>query len=395
MKQRHIAVFTPLMGGHIYPALGVCSELVRRGHHVTYPTTESHAARIRQAGVTPIEFVAPQLRHVEKISEDSEPDGPKYWRAFISVVGPLMIATAAVTVAELKSYYASNPPDLIIYDWFAFAGRILAKQLGRPAIQLHSHFAHHDSLMRVDGVCTTPEPLLGYARLLDSFMSTYGFEERCLWHYEKLNLFLIPRSFQYDRETFDSRFQFVGPTHNRQPGSGTWKSSAGTGKPLLLISETTASTNGNFLRLCIDAFAESKYHVVVSKAPNSPEAASLPSNFEINRTVFNREILPFASVMVCQGGMGTTLESLYHGVPVVSLPPDMFNSEVAYRADELGLGVHIRQRDLTPGRLREAVDRAFSDESMRQRVERMQSDLTTSPGPVGAADSVEDFIASL
>lgn len=396
MERRHIAVFTPFIGGHVYPALGVCSELVSRGHRVTYPTNESYAARIRQAGATPIEFMAPQIEHVEKIIEDDEPDGPKYWRAFTSVLGPLMIATAAVTVAELEEFYATNPPDLILYDWFAFAGRILARQLGRPAIQVHSHFAHHASLMRVEGVCTTPEPMLGYAKLLDSFMSTYGFEERDhLWHFEKLNIFFIPRSFQYEFETFDSRFKFVGPTHNRTPRRGTWKNSAGNGKPLLLISEATSSTDGIFLGLCIDAFAESKYHVVVSKAPNSPEVASLPSNFEINREAFNCEILPFSKVMLCQGGMGTTLESLYHGVPVVALPPNMFNSEVAYRVDELGLGVHVRPRGATATILREAVDMAFSSEAMLGRVRRMQFDLMSSPGPAGAADFIEEYLAHL
>jgi hypothetical protein len=66
---------------------------------------------------------------------------------------------------------------------------------------------------------------------------------------------------------------------------------------------------------------------------NSPEISSelVPHNFEINREVFNCEILPFTNVMVCQGSMGSTLESLYHGVPVVAMPSQPYNSEVSYR----------------------------------------------------------------
>lgn len=395
MEKRHIAVFTPAVGGHVYPALAVCSELVSRGHRVTYATTERYAAKVRETGATAIEFKEPEIRNAEKIAQLSSSDD---WRPWLSVVGPISIATAAVTAAESEGFYAENPPDLILYDWFAFAGRILAKQLGCPAIQMHTHFAHyHDSLMRIEGVGTTPEPLLAFATLLDSFLSTYGLEERGhLWRYEEFNIVLVPKEFQYDLDSFDSRrFKFVGATHNRKPRASAWKNRAEKGKPLVLISETTSSTDGRFLRLCIDALAESKYHVVASKAANTPEipAESLPRNFEINRTAFNCEILPFANVMLCEGGMGTALESLYHGVPAVALPPHAFNTEVAYRLAELGLGLYVRQPGVTSNKVREAVDIASSDEAMLRRVKRTQSDLASSPDPVeAAADSIEGHL---
>lgn len=393
MDKRHIAVFTPPMGGHVYPALGICSELVSRGHRVTFPIGASLAARVREAGATAVEFEATAL--AEKTIQDA-PEDSKLWGAFTSDVVPWVLATATTAVTQLREFYATNPPDVVLYDWFAFAGRILARQLGRPAIQVHGHFAHHhDSLMRIDGVCTSPEPILAFAESVDSFMSTYGFEgRRHLWHYEKLNIFCVPREFQYDAESFDSRFKFVGATHNRKPRAGAWQNKNETGKPLILISEPTSSTDGRFLKLCIEAFAESQYYVVVSKAASSPEvsAASLPRNFEINRDAFNCEILPFASLMLCQAGMGTTLESLYHGVPVIAVPPNAFNAEVAHRVAELGLGLHVPQRGMTAAALREAANAAFSDEALLGRVKRMQSKFASSPGAQAAADSIEAFL---
>ncbi|WP_157995148.1 nucleotide disphospho-sugar-binding domain-containing protein [Peristeroidobacter soli] len=394
MEPRHIAVFTPMIGGHVAPALGVCAELVRRGHRVTYPTNESYVARIREAGVTPLELKFPQLRNAEKIYEDVASDDIKYWRAFAFVTAPTALASSAAAVAELQTFYAANPPDLILYDWFAFGGRILAKQLGCPAIQLQSHFAHRNALMRIDGVCTTPEPMSGFGRFLDAFLATYGFEgSNQLWHYEDLNIFCVPREFQYDFESLDGRFVFVGATHNRTPRQGAWRNTVERGRPVILISEATSGTDGSFLRLCLAAFAGSKYHVVVSKAPNTPEPASWPGNFEINRTAFNCEILPFANVMLCQGGMGTTLEALYHGVPVVAVSLNPFNSEVAFRMADLGLGVYVRERGVTPAILAEAVATASSDEAMLARVKRMQSRFATTPGPTAAADAIEGYLA--
>lgn len=395
MEPRHIAIFTPPIGGHVYPAVGLCSELISRGHRVTYPINEGFAASVRKSGATAIEFKVPEFRSADKPRQELAPEDSEDWGAFTSTIAPWLIATAAATLTQVRGFYTTNPPDLILYDWFAFAGRILAKQLERPAAQVHGHFAHTDSLMRIDGICTTPQPMLAFAEAVDSFMSTYGFEgRRHLWHFEKLNIFFVPREFQYDSDSFDCRFKFVGATHNRKHRVGVWKNRSVKGQPLLLISEPTSSMDGRFLTLCIQAFADSKYYVVFSKAANTPEvSASLPRNFEINRHAFNFEILPFANLTLCQGGMGTTLESLYHGVPVIAVPPNPFNSEVSYRMAELGLGLHIRQLGMTPQTVRAAVDAAFSDEALLRRVKRMQPDLARSPGAQGAADSIEGFLA--
>lgn len=395
MEKRHIAVFTPLVGGHLYPALGLSSELVRRGHRVTIPTNAKFAAKICEIGAEAVEFKMPETRYLEKILEDASPEESGYSRMY-TVFLPMNLTRAAATVAELKEFYSANPPDVILYDRFAFAGRILAKLLGRPTIQIQAHFAYHDFLMRIDGVGTNPEAMVAFGSLLDAFMSTYGFEESGhLWHFEDVNIFFIPKEFQYDSDSFDSRFKFVGATHNRAPRAGAWRNGAEKGKPLLLISETTSSLGQKFLTLCIKAFADSQYHVVFSKGLDSPEVPPhlWPRNFEINRDTPNCEILPFADVMVCQGGMGTTLESLYHGVPVVSVPSNPYNSEVSYRLVELGLGLDLPERSITPSALRQAVDTAYSDDALRRRVKHMQDTLRSTPGARAAADAVEEVLA--
>lgn len=401
MEGRHVAVFTPLVTGHVYPALGLCSELVSRGHRVTYPTNELFAAKIREAGaeaIVAVDFEVPKTRRAEEETQYSSLDYSQFWHQFISATCPMLIEAAANTVAKLEGFYAANRPDVILYEWFSFAGRILARQLGCPAIQICSHFAHHrDSVLRIDGICTNPEPMLAFGQLVDSLMSKYGFEEEGqLWHVEKMNIFFIPREFQYDADSFDDRFIFVGATHNRKPRRAVWKKTVDNGKPIVLISENTASTDDAFLKLCVEAFGDSRYHVVFSKGLHSPEISTslLPSNFEINRTAYNRDILPFADVLLCQGGIGTTLESLYHGVPVVAIPPNPFTAEVAYRVAEMGLGVHVPECGLTPNRLREAIDRACFDEALRRQVKRMKDSLGRNPGAeaAAAADAIEEFL---
>jgi MGT family glycosyltransferase len=369
--------------------------MVKRGHRVTYPTNERFALRIRETGAEAVEFRSLDLSYPEKLFACPLSVDFNYWRMFASVVGTQILAQATATMTEVEGFYAANPPDLILYDWFSFAGRILAKHLRCPVIQVGAHFAHEGTLIRVDGVGMTPEPMLEFERMVDSYLSLFGFEGRGhIWDVEEMNIFFIPREFQYNVDSFDDRFKFVGATHNRKPRMPVWESRAEE-KPLVLISESTSSNDERFLKLCIEAFAESPYHVVFSKGSYSAEVASmrLPNNVEINREALNCEILPFADVMLCQGGMGTTLESLQYGVPVVAVPITPWHSEVAYRMTELGLGVCVPERGITPSSLKEAVDVAASDEALLGRVRRMQEDLNNNPGGKAAADAIEEFLA--
>jgi MGT family glycosyltransferase len=392
---RHIAIFTLLNPGHLYPTLGLCSELTSRGYRVTYPTLDRFAEQIRQTGAEPVVIKIPELTNVEKILQYPAPQDPKFWHILTSIFWPSFLSSAARILAETETFYDENVPDLVLYDWFSFSGRILAKRLHCPAIQHWAHFAHRGFLIREDGVCTNPEPTLGFAHLLDSFMSAYGIEEKDnLWHTENLNLYFVPRDFQFDADSFDDRFCFVGPCLNRPPRS-SWKNNSG-GRPILLISESWATKESNYFKTCIDAFAESDYHVVFSVGENSPQnyVDSLPANFEINKDAYNTAILPHAALMICQAGMGTPLEALAYGVPVLAAAPrSPYHSEVAYRIAELGLGLHLPECDMTPVTLRASVDRIVGDRALLSRVKHMQERLRSAGGAKMAADRIEEHLA--
>jgi MGT family glycosyltransferase len=379
----------------MYSFIDVCSELIKRGHRVTFPTNEHFARSVREAGAEAIEFEFQMMRFPKALRQYPWCDSSSFWRMYASTFCPLTIGAAVAMVAELEEFYARNPPNVFVHEWFNLAGRILAKQLGRPAVQMSTNFAHHNSIVREDGVCTTPQPMLEFSPVLDTFMSMFGFEEKGqMWHVEPLNIFLIPKEFQYDVSLFDNRFKFVGATFSQRPSPTSWKNGAKKGEPLLLISEASTTVDDSFLKLCIEAFAESQYHVVFSKGSNSPEGSSklLPNNFQVNRETFNREILPFSDVALCQGGMGTTLEFLYHGVPVVAVPSTPFNAEVAYRMAELGVGLSVPGRGVTPVVLKNAVDTAWMDKALRSRARRMQDNLRSKRGAELAADTIEEFL---
>jgi len=396
MKPKHIAIFTHMAAGHVYTFLDVCSELKRRGHRVTFPANKLFAVKINAAGIEAIKIQMPEIRLPRYLLQYETGDDSSYWQRLGCIGCPSSIINTLSIVRELEEFYETNPPDGILYDWFSFAGPIFAKLLRCPAIQIGTHFAHHNSMARLDGAYVTPQPILDFAPIIDNFMSAMGVEgSGQIWHAEPINIFLIPREFQHDVDSYDDRFKFVGVTFNSRQNKALRKNRTNDGKPLLLISEASTSEDDRFMRLCVEAFGNSRYQVVFLGGVNNTEVSSvvLPNNFEFHREVSNRDILPLADVAVCQAGMGTTLECLYHGVPVVAVPPIPFNSEVAFRISELGLGVHVSERGMTPLALKSAVDTASMDQAIRGRVRRMRDTLRSNRGAELASDIIEQFFS--
>src|SRR5688500_8640443 len=108
MKPRHIAVFTSMGAGHVYTSLDVCSELIRRGHRVTFPANDFFSAKVREAGVEALELKLPKVSYPEKLLQYEPGDDSSFWNHLGSIYGPVIITNALSTVGELGSFYETN-----------------------------------------------------------------------------------------------------------------------------------------------------------------------------------------------------------------------------------------------------------------------------------------------
>jgi MGT family glycosyltransferase len=216
-----------------------------------------------------------------------------------------------------------------------------------------------------------------------------------LWHRENLNLCFLPRAFQYQAESFDSRFHFVGRCLKR-PHTVGWKDKS-NGAPIVLVTDSQGSGDHSYFQAMARALGGSKYRVILSVGEQVSDAAlePLPDNCEINRTGSHLEILPRTSLVICQVGMGITFEAIYNGVPIIALPIDPGHAEVAVadRIIDLGLGLRLDRNALTTDVIRNAVEEVTSDVELRCRVKEMQSIFRVSSGNAAAiaADKIEEF----
>jgi macrolide glycosyltransferase len=397
MHGRHIALF-PLPGlSHVYPFLGLCPELVRRGYRVTVATIERAAKLVISAGAEPI------IVETDRYSIPTAAaaigalpiNDPKRWEESANLHSRWLLNSAAISVWKLDKFYEENRPDLVIYELSAYAGRILAGRLHSPAIQYYPDFIQHSGYVCWEtSVGYSPPSIVDFSRLLDSFLWAYGFKEtNNFWHSEDLNFYQLPREFQFNADSIDSGpFCFTGPFLDR-PFRPIWKDHSG-GKRVILVSALGGSTDADYFNTVIVALSGSQYHVILSVGEHFPigELGTLPMNFEINTSASHLEILPHTDLHLYSGGPTSTLEGLHFGVPLIAIPSYDRNYIIANRLAELNVVVNLPLHTLTSQTIRENVEVVLQDDTFLERVKQMQRTIRGAGGSAMAVDRIEEFL---
>jgi MGT family glycosyltransferase len=402
MKRRHIVIFTLMGNGHLYPILPLCNELIAHGLRVSCPVNIRYAGRVNATGAEAVVFT--ELPVDKALRAENEA------RAELLTTDPRRLETSdlewehlsrstADFLSQVVGPYERDPPDLIIYNRYSIPGRIVAHRQRLPAIQFSPHFAYpgHSRLWQ-RGSCETPDGMVAYGERLDSLLAVYDIHTSDnLWHTERLNLHLIPREFQYRADIFDDRFLFCGSLVQR-PFESIWRPRQ-AGRPIVLISgysglPETKSSDWAYFKLFVEALADEPCHCVLSigDGVSADSLTPLPANFEVNHRTSHLEILRHATLFACHGGMGSSLEALYNGVPVLAIPSSPYTEEVAHRVNELRVGTVLPRSDLRVNTLRETVLAMLRDDSLRQRAGELQQVFSRSGGVTAAARRIERFL---
>ena len=144
--------------------------------------------------------------------------------------------------------------------------------------------------------------------------------------------------------------------------------------PVLFVSLGTAfNDRPSFYRACLEAFADQgPVAMAVGQHVRVDDLGPVPGNVDVRSWFPQPAVLRHASAFVSHAGMGSTMEALYYGVPLVCVP-QMLEQEVnAGRVAELGLGVRLDAARLTADDLRAAVDAVTGDAAVRAGLDRMQ-----------------------
>lgn len=389
------AFFNSAAYGHVNPTLAIVKELVARGQRVIYYLTEEFRSMIETTGA---ELRPVVIRPFEGIEKGNMSIG--------TLPSRLQQMTEQLLPPVLE-YLRAEPPDFIVYDstslWAIFASRIL----NIPAISLRSMYAASDTAtpMSPQRAHKFPFPMQEFIKAneaLEALSASYGlppFNVRSMFnHTEPLNIVFLPRIFQPGGDLFDESFVFVGPSISEQrDAQNSLFLEKIDGRPLLYISLGTIFNNDwqRFLDMCFSAFRDTEWQVVLSlgKHASHIQLQDIPENFLIEDYVPQLEVLQRSRSFITHGGMNSTMEGLYFGVPPIVVPQTVEQERTAQQVEKLGLGLQLDKETLTAEVLRNAVKQVAEDKTLQPRLLFMQQEIQNAGGYQRAADEILAYTA--
>ncbi|MFG1642602.1 macrolide family glycosyltransferase [Amycolatopsis sp. NPDC049252] len=389
MPRKHIVMVGCSAPSHVYPSLGVISELVRRGHRVSYVVGSPLAGLVSPTGATVVDHPT-----IFPLGEAAVwPDDPAdAMRVFLD--------EAIAVHPRLTSVFDEDRPDLLLYDIGGLGAPVLGRRYGVPAVQLSPTLVawegYDEDMAEVMGPIKASPSGVDYAAAFTSWLRANGiFEDPWTWlgHPERV-LSLIPRAMQPHADRVGPHVRFVGPCLDpARLADRSWQPPS-SGRPVLLVSFGTAYNDQlDVYRACVEAFA-ADWHVVMSLGKHVSPAAlgPLPASVEVFPSVPQPAVLSAASAFITHAGMGGATESLWFGVPTVAIPQaaDQFGN--AARLEALGVGRHLPASSVTASSLRAAVDEVSTSPSVAAQLASLKAEIRGHGGVTAAADAVESYL---
>lgn len=378
MKNARIAFVSYPDASHVNSMRPIVRTLARRGHYITYATSERFAPRLEESGAKVL------------VGLPFSPFSPEAWSESI-------FRMAQRTLDDADSFYTQKP-DLMIYDFLSLAGPVLAQRWSIPAMQMTPHFAYEACSFHLQ---IRSERMREFYRRFgkdcDSFLRSHGVD-RHDWpfHREELNLHTIPKEFEPSPQAVaDERNFYAGRCAGEAPYYGKWENTF-SGRPIVLVSSSSTIPRGlDYFQVCIAALAPFEWHVILSigEEIDAAHLMPLPPNFEVIRGVSNTQIYPYAALVIFGGGVTATAEAAYHGVPSIVTSVGLPELEgLGDNIESLGFGRHVKMDEMNATHLGKVAVEVTKNQRIYDNVARLMRSVRSAPGAEEAANRIEGYM---
>jgi len=348
-------------GGNLPPALGIASELVRRGDDVRMLGHEAQRDAISRAG---LEFT-PIRTGRDYVS--AEPRG--------TVDGTFGLAAVFADRGigdDALSMLAERPADVVVVDCLLWGAQQRLEQAGaRVVILVHSLSAFFDRNAR------GPLGLIARLRGTDAVAAERG---------AALELVTSRAELEPPRRIRES-VQHVGFVWQDHPPVAAER----TAVPRVLVSFSTTSFPGQAraLQRVLDALADEPVEVVATTGAVDPSGLRVPRNASVARLLDHAQVLPTTALVVGHGGHATTARALAAGIPVLVMPmhPLMDQPLVGKAVERLGVGATL-PKSASIERIAAAARRLLDDRVVADAASALGRAVRAADGAVVAADAL-------
>ncbi len=385
-----VAFFNVGAAGHVYPALPVVSELIRRGESVVFSTSPQYRDIVERSGAEFRSYDTSPVNHVRP------------YPTILHLAESLLKRSREMLPAILRELERTDY-DYIIHDCLAPWGRFAAQITGLPRLCSSATLAMHPAIAEgaisrgrrlqaaLRGVPAAGGLIHAASRLRKEYQVTgFGLLDLVTNH-APLNLVYTTREFQPRAELFDESYCFLGPTAHELAKPDDFPLKELDGRRVVYVSlGTLHNVDPLFFKLCMAAFDGRQELVVIALGPGT-DISSLqpfPQNCIVRNFVPQFEVLRRADLFITRGGLHSMSDSFWHAVPVLVFPRSFEHLIQARRVEELGAGRIMTERGITPESLYAAGSEVMADGHFRESAAKIGDSFRAAGGSAGAADAV-------
>jgi UDP:flavonoid glycosyltransferase YjiC (YdhE family) len=408
--------------GDLHPVMAIGRELRQRGHRVVIASSGVHRERVEAAGLgfhAARPTLSPDDKELLRATMDAA-KGPE------RVIRGVMMPALRDSHADLKAAIeADGGADLLVTSEIAFAGPILADQLGirwaSTVLAPISFFSQYDPpvLPALPGLRSiqqvAPRALnrwllalgrrmaAGWAGPVHEFRRELGLRpvEHPIFggkHGRDLVLALFSAVLaepqpDWPRNTVLTGFAFYDRLEPRAGLSPELQQFLEAGTPPIVFTLGSAAVfdAGRFFVESAEASARLGRRAVllIGFDPSNVPPHPLPDGVVAVEYAPFSELFPRAAAVVHQGGVGTTGQALRAGRPSLVMPYSHDQPDNAARAERLGVARTIDRRRYTARSAAAALRPLLEDGTYAARAASVAERVRTEDGARAAADAIE------
>jgi L-noviosyl transferase len=377
-----ILMFHNPLTGHFLPLLPLARALRRQGHPVAFVSAATMAGSVESEGFGLIPSGPTVDAAVAEVTRRTGTD-------LSGNLSPALVAEffagarVDLSVDEALAGAREWAPDLVISEHCDFVGPLVAAALKVPSAVMGIDPALEPDLL--DALAAT-----AHSRYLDRGLEAPAHAPSGRWLLD-----LCPPSLQRDGALPPlERIALRPEPHQGPEGTPRAPRVPGTGRPRVLVSlSTSARGAATVLAPLLQSLSALDVDLVATSGGAPVDGFGLePGRAELVTFLPAAELLDGVSVVVHQGGSGTTFGAAARGIPAVVVPGTPGQQRQAFRLQAAGAGLALPIGEQAPEAVADAVSRILAEPEFTTAAQRLRDEIAAMPS---ASEVAEHLTASV
>ena len=210
-----------------------------------------------------------------------------------------------------------------------------------------------------------------------------------------LNIVYTTREFQVDNDRFDDKiWKFVGTSIVDRNDKNDIPFNEIKNKIIYVSLGIIFNNSLKFFKNCIEAFKNTDVTVIMSigKTLKKEQLGKISNNFYVYNFVPQIEVLKRTDLFITHGGMNSTSEAMYFGVPLIVVPQVANQPIVEKRIEDLELGRVINKNNISSNIIRNYANEILNDDRYKDNMMKMRTKVRQAGGENRAVELINDLL---